>query len=71
MSKSAIVFGGSGFLGSHVADALSEGGHKVTRFEKIRVFYKDILQRPLSEERFQKLCLRYSQLVVEGVVVAP
>ena len=43
----------------------------ISRFEKIRVFYKDILQRPLSEKRFQELCLRYSQLVVEGVVVAP
>jgi UDP-glucose 4-epimerase len=26
----AIVFGGSGFVGSHVADALSEAGHQVT-----------------------------------------
>lgn len=28
-----VVFGGSGFLGSHVADALSEAGHKVTIFD--------------------------------------
>lgn len=28
-----IVFGGSGFLGSHVADALSESGHEVTIFD--------------------------------------
>lgn len=28
-----LVFGGSGFLGSHVADALSEAGHKVTIFD--------------------------------------
>ncbi len=28
-----IVFGGSGFLGSHVADALSEAGHHVTIFD--------------------------------------
>ncbi|HAK89637.1 MAG: NAD-dependent epimerase [Nitrospirae bacterium GWB2_47_37] len=28
-----IVFGGSGFLGSHVADALSEAGHQVTIYD--------------------------------------
>lgn len=28
-----IIFGGSGFLGSHVADALSNAGHKVTVFD--------------------------------------
>jgi UDP-glucose 4-epimerase len=29
----AVVFGGSGFLGSHVADALSDAGHEVTIFD--------------------------------------
>jgi UDP-glucose 4-epimerase len=29
----AIVFGGSGFLGSHVADALDDAGYKVTVFD--------------------------------------
>ena len=28
-----IIFGGSGFLGSHVADALSEAGHKVIIYD--------------------------------------
>ena len=28
-----IVFGGAGFLGSHVADTLSEAGHEVTVFD--------------------------------------
>ena len=32
MSK-VIVFGGSGFLGSHVADKLSSSGHQVTIFD--------------------------------------
>lgn len=29
----AVVFGGSGFLGSHVADALAEAGHAVTVYD--------------------------------------
>ena len=33
MKKEVIVFGGSGFLGSHVADVLSERGHSVTVFD--------------------------------------
>ena len=34
MSKNAIVFGGSGFLGRHVADNLSERGYNVTIFDR-------------------------------------
>ena len=34
MLKKAIVFGGSGFLGSHVADVLSENGYDVTIFDQ-------------------------------------
>lgn len=33
MTKKVIVFGGSGFLGSHIADALSESGYHVTIFD--------------------------------------
>ena len=29
----AIIFGGSGFVGSHVADALTDAGHEVTVFD--------------------------------------
>ena len=31
--SNVIVFGGSGFLGSHVADKLSSSGHQVTIFD--------------------------------------
>jgi UDP-glucose 4-epimerase len=34
-----IVFGGSGFLGSHVADALSNSGHDVTIFDQHQSVY--------------------------------
>ena len=33
--KNAIVFGGSGFIGSHVADYLSKSGYNTTIFDKI------------------------------------
>ena len=34
-SKNILVIGGSGFIGSHTADALSENGHKVTILDKV------------------------------------
>ncbi len=34
MTKSATVFGGSGFLGSHTADALTDAGYKVKIFDR-------------------------------------
>ena len=36
MKKNVLVLGGSGFLGSHVADALSEKGYKVTIVDKAK-----------------------------------
>ncbi|TAM37178.1 NAD(P)-dependent oxidoreductase [bacterium] len=39
MKTKTIVFGGSGFLGSHVADELSSRGHKVTIFDLKRSPY--------------------------------
>ncbi|MGB3058007.1 MAG: NAD-dependent epimerase/dehydratase family protein, partial [Candidatus Omnitrophota bacterium] len=32
--KKAIIFGGSGFIGSHVADVLTGNGYEVTVFDR-------------------------------------
>jgi UDP-glucose 4-epimerase len=37
--KNIIVFGGSGFLGSHICDCLADCGYKVTLFDKNRSKY--------------------------------
>ena len=37
--KTVVVFGGAGFLGSHVCDKLSDAGYKVTIFDKIESSY--------------------------------
>ena len=36
MTKKAIVVGGSGFIGSHVADRLSDSGYQVIIYDKIK-----------------------------------
>ena len=36
MAKKVLVVGGSGFLGSHVADELTEKGYEVTIFDQKR-----------------------------------
>lgn len=43
----------------------------VSRFEKFRHIYQAILKRPLSGEEFQRLCERFSRLVMEDVISAP
>jgi len=40
LNEIAIVFGASGFLGSHVADALSIAGYRVRLFDRIASPYK-------------------------------
>ena len=36
----AIVYGASGFLGSHVADALSVAGYRVRLFDRAQSLYQ-------------------------------
>ncbi|MBI4823538.1 MAG: HAD family hydrolase [Nitrospirae bacterium] len=52
-----------------VAYHLEHGG--VSRFEKFRYIYKEILRRLLPEEEFERLCKRFKELVLEGVMTAP
>lgn len=43
----------------------------VSRFDKFRYFYKEILKRPLEEETYQSLCRAFASLVVEEVIRVP
>jgi len=63
-----IVFGGSGFLGSHVADELSRQGHFVTIFDRVQSPYLrdnqkmimgDILDRNLVKSAVQEQAIVY------------
>jgi phosphoglycolate phosphatase-like HAD superfamily hydrolase len=48
---------------------IQNGG--TSRFIKFRMIYRDILKQPLSEERFQDLCDRYSELVFQEMMECP
>lgn len=52
-----------------VAHHRQHGG--ISRFEKFRTIYREILKRPLTEPMFQSLCEQFSRLVIEEVVAAP
>ena len=40
----------------------------MSRFDKFRYFYKNILKEPLSDEQYDFLCNRFSELVFDGVL---
>lgn len=48
---------------------LDNGG--MSRFDKFRHIYKNILNKELSEAEFNRLCVDFNKLVVEDVVKAP
>lgn len=48
---------------------LEHGG--VSRFEKFKYIYKEILRRTLSDEEFSSLCERFEELVLSAVMSAP
>jgi phosphoglycolate phosphatase-like HAD superfamily hydrolase len=43
----------------------------VSRYDKFRYIYREILSRPLKEEEFYMLCDRFAGIVMENVVRAP
>lgn len=43
----------------------------MSRFEKFRYVYKHILRQPLTEQKFQKLCDDFNQLVFQKVLQSP
>jgi HAD superfamily hydrolase (TIGR01549 family) len=45
---------------------LQYGG--MSRFDKFRYFYKNILKEPLSDKQYDFLCNRFSELVFDGVL---
>lgn len=48
---------------------LAHGG--VSRFEKFRYMYREVLKRPLSDVEFNSLCNQFEELVLDGVISAP
>ena len=42
----------------------------VSRFDKFRYYYKEVISEPLPDERFEELCQDFESLVLEGVMAA-
>ena len=60
---------GEGVVSRVVDYHLTNGG--VSRFVKFKTIYGEILNKPLSEKKFQFLCDEFSSIVVDEVVAAP
>ena len=54
MVKKILVIGGSGFIGSHVSDKLSNDGHKVTIFDLVKSKYISSKQKYISGNLLNK-----------------
>ena len=58
------------FSSKHVNEIVNfhikNGG--MSRFDKFRYFYKNILKEPLSDQQYIFLCNRFSELVFDGVL---
>jgi UDP-glucose 4-epimerase len=72
--KKVLVFGGAGFLGSHVADILSERGFKVTIFDKknskyLRDDQRMIIGDILNQEQVKK-AIQDAEIVYHFAAIA-
>ena len=43
----------------------------ISRFDKFRYIYTTILKQPLSDEKFESLCNKFSEMVFDKVINAP
>ncbi len=57
------------YLEKFVQYHLLNGG--VSRFEKIKYFYREFLNKAVTQEELRKLCEEFSRLVVKKVIEAP
>ncbi|WP_342305938.1 HAD-IA family hydrolase [Methanolobus sp. ZRKC5] len=60
------------FVPDHVDEIVDFHMHNggMSRFDKFRYFYKNILKEPLPDEQYDFLCNRFYELVFEGVLQA-
>ncbi|KJU82090.1 nucleoside-diphosphate-sugar epimerase [Candidatus Magnetobacterium bavaricum] len=69
-----IVFGGAGFLGSHVADALSESGHKVKIFDlKASPYLKpsqEMIEGDILDEEGVRAAIKDTEIVYNFAGIA-
>ena len=54
MNKKVGVFGGSGFLGSYLSDALTSSGYQVTIFDRIDSPYLQKNQKMIMNQKIIK-----------------
>lgn len=65
-NNKVVVFGGSGFLGSHVADTSTNSGYDVTIFDRIKSPYINKNQKMVIGNIFNQKQVRD---VIKGVIV--
>lgn len=69
-----VVFGGSGFVGSHVADALTEAGHEVTIFDKRTAPYltqnQKMIVGDILDQRAVEKAVRNCEVVYNFAAIA-